>query len=122
MSHRTFETVWMNYQLQHPSQSPVEFDVLANGSEGEQRWTILFEIKHRDHKHPPTLTEAKTFAQKVSRFEETHTSSKEQAESVNRTHTVFPIYLSAKGFPPEVEQWLQSQGIHTADFDTWIPA
>ncbi|MCP4157075.1 MAG: hypothetical protein GY757_55695 [bacterium] len=122
MSQYIFETVWINYQLQHPSQSPVEFDVLADGSEGGRHWAILFEIKHRDHKHLPTLKEAKTFAQKVSRYKEIHTSSKEQVESANRTFTIFPIYLSANGFTPEVEQWLQESGIHTADFDTWLPA
>jgi hypothetical protein len=121
MGRHTYDRVWMNFQLQQPSQSPVEFDVFAGGSEGGNRWAILFEIKNRDHKHPPTQKEAETFAQKVIRFKEVYDPSAEQTESTDQTFTVFPIYLSAKGFQPEVEQWLQSNGIHTADFDTWHP-
>ncbi|MCP4153365.1 MAG: hypothetical protein GY757_36900 [bacterium] len=116
-----YDTVWMNYQLQHPSQSPVEIDVLATGSEKDERWTILFEIKNRDHEHPPTLKEAKAFAQKVTRFKEMNAPSTEQ-EKAGRTHIVYPVYLSARGFSQKVEQWLQEGGIHTADFDTWRPA
>ncbi len=112
----------MNYQNQHPSQSPVEIDVLAGGSNEEQSWAILFEIKNRDPKHLPTLKEAKTFAKKATRFKEIDTPSKEQSTSADQARAIFPLYLSANGFTPEVEQWLQSKGIHTADFDTWIPA
>ncbi len=122
MCQHIYDTVWMNFLCQHPSQSPVEFDVLANGSDKGKRWTIVFEIKNRNHKHPPTLKEAKTFAQKIIRLKEEYGSSTEQADSTGQAHTILPIYLSADGFPPEVEQWLQEGGIHTADFDTWHPA
>ncbi|MCP4105350.1 MAG: hypothetical protein GY749_39180, partial [Desulfobacteraceae bacterium] len=32
---------------------------------------------------------------------------------------VCPVYLSAKGFDSKVETWLHSNGILTADLETW---
>ncbi|MCP4109719.1 MAG: hypothetical protein GY749_30070, partial [Desulfobacteraceae bacterium] len=32
---------------------------------------------------------------------------------------VCPVYLSAKGFEQDIEAWMHSRGILTADLETW---
>jgi hypothetical protein len=95
-----FHTVWMNYSLSLPQTTVVELDVLARGSDTDSCWALVFEIKNRDEKHTPTLTEAQWFVTKVERVRQL------LAEMDKKIQFVCPVYLSAKGFEVSVEEWL----------------
>ncbi len=107
-----FQTVWMNYSLSLP-QTVVELDVLARGSDTDSCWALVFEIKNRDEKHTPTLTEAQLFVTKIEKVKQLLT------EMNKKIKFVCPLYLSANGFEAPVEEWLHEQGVFTADLETW---
>ncbi|MCP4113171.1 MAG: hypothetical protein GY749_47850, partial [Desulfobacteraceae bacterium] len=108
-----FNTVWMNYYIQVPHTTALEADVLAEGEDEETCWALVFEIKNRDEKNPPVMNEAELFATKVNLIKQT-------LEKKNKKILfVCPVYLSAKGFDSKVETWLHSNGILTADLETW---
>jgi len=108
-----FQTVWMNYSLSLPQTTVVELDVLARGSDTDSCWALVFEIKNRDDKHPPTLTEAQLFVTKVDKVRQ------QLADMNKKIKFVCPVYLSAKGFEAPVEEWLHEQEVFTADLETW---
>ncbi|OQY55376.1 MAG: hypothetical protein B6245_19860 [Desulfobacteraceae bacterium 4572_88] len=108
-----FGSVWMNHYIQLPHTPALEVDVLAEGGDDESQWSLVFEAKNRDGKYPPTSDEAVRFAAKVEMIRE----RSEQSEK--KTLFVCPVYLSAKGFRDDVEEWLHSRGILTADMETW---
>jgi len=108
-----FQTVWMNYSLSLPQTTVVELDVLARGSDTDSCWALVFEIKNRDDKHPPTLTEAQLFVTKVDKVRQ------QLADMNKKIKFVCPVYLSAKGFEAPVEEWLHDQEVFTADLETW---
>ncbi len=108
-----FDNVWMNHYVQLPHTPALEVDVLAEGGDDESRWFLAFEAKNRDERNPPTMDEAKRFSTKVGMI-------RERAEQRRkRTRFVCPVYLSAKGFKKDVEEWLHSKSILTADMETW---
>ncbi len=110
----TFTTVWQNFYLQAPEQpASLQVDVLADGEDEQGCWALVFEMKNRDAKHPPTLDEAQLFATKaaiVRRLLE---------QRGKPLRFVCPVYFSAKGFAPDVETFLHQQGILTTDLETW---
>ncbi len=108
-----FGNVWMNHYIQLPHTAASEVDVIAEGEDDESRWFLVFEAKNRDERNPPTMDEAKRFATKVGMIRE------RSGQRKKRTRFVCPVYLSAKGFKDEVEEWLHGQGILTADMETW---
>ena len=88
-------------------------DVLAEGEDEESSWALVFEIKNRGEKNPPMMNDAELFAEKVKRI-------KEMLDiKGKKVSFVCPVYLSAEGFAEEVELWLHTQGIFTADMKTW---
>ena len=58
------------------------------------------------------MEDAKSFINKLKIFER---SRKNQTEKM----FVCPIYLSANGFEPEIENWLHEQFVLTSDLETW---
>ena len=74
---------------------------------------LVFEIKNRGEKNPPMMKDAELFAEKVKRIKE----MLEQRDK--KISFVCPVYLSAEGFDEEIEAWLHTQGIFTADMGTW---
>ena len=109
-----FDRIWMNYYLSFPQTTVLEIDVLAEGEDAENCWALVFELKNRDAKNPPTMKEAKDFLTKIKGVKQWLTESKETPIKF-----VCPVYLSAKGFTPSVETWLHEQGILTADWESW---
>jgi hypothetical protein len=110
-----FETVWMNYYIQVPAVTSVaEIDVLAEGSmEDNSCWTLVFEMKNRDEKYPPTMAEAKSFVTKLNLVKQWL----EQKDKEIRF--ICPVYFSAKGFEPGIETWLHQHGVFTTDMERW---
>jgi len=108
-----FRTVWMNYYIQLPDTPLFEVDVLAQGEDGEACWALVFETKNRQAENPPTIDEARIFAEKAGRINQL------LAQKGKKIRFVCPVYFSAKGFEKEVETWLHSKGILTADMETW---
>ncbi|MCP4695655.1 MAG: hypothetical protein GY862_02230 [Gammaproteobacteria bacterium] len=106
-----FHTVWMNYSLSSPQTTAVELDVFARGSDADSSWALAFEIKNRDEKHMPAMTEAQDFVSKIEKAR--------QAETGKNIAFICPVYLSAKGFGASVEAWLHEQGVLTADLESW---
>jgi len=109
-----FENIWMNYYLALPGMSAVEIDVLAEGSDAESCWALVFEMKNRDEKHLPSQVEAQLFVTKVERVR--HWLAQDSGKSVK---FVCPVYLSAQGFGVGVESWLHEHGVFTADLGSW---
>jgi len=107
-----FEMIWMNYYLALPQTAVLEIDVLALGEDAESCWALVFELKNRDDKNPPNMTEAQLFVTKIKGVKQWLAQSK-------GTRFVCPVYLSAKGFEPSVEVWLHEQGVLTADQASW---
>ncbi len=62
-----FDVIWVNHYLQVQGTGPVEADVLAQGSDAEKTWALLFEIKNRDEKNPPSMSEARDFTAKIEK-------------------------------------------------------
>ena len=110
----TFTSIWQNFYLQAPEQSAsLQVDVLADGEDEQGCWALVFEMKNRDAKHPPTVDEAQLFITKAAIVRRLL----EQKELPLRF--ICPVYLSAKGFTPEVETFLHQHGILTTDLETW---
>ncbi len=110
----TFTTVWQNYYLQVPEQpASLQADVLAQGEDANACWALVFEMKNRDAKHPPTREDAQLFATKVAVIRQLL----ERKEKLIRC--VCGVYFSAKGFAPEIETFLHREGILTTDLETW---
>ncbi|MCP4146591.1 MAG: hypothetical protein GY757_02475, partial [bacterium] len=108
-----FRTVWMNYYIQLPDTPVSEADVLAEGEDNDACWALVFETKNRHEKNPPTIDEARIFAEKAQRIKHI------LMQKGKKVRFVCPVYFSAKGFEEKVETWLHSKGILTADMDTW---
>ncbi len=110
----TFTEVWQNYYLQVSDQpASLQVDVLAQGEDDEGCWALVFEMKNRDAKHPPTREDAQLFATKT-------TIVRQLLERRQKPiRFVCPVYFSAKGFAPEVETFLHQKGILTTDSKTW---
>ncbi len=109
-----FDMVWMNHYLQTPGMIPLEADVLATGEDGDTSRALVFEIKNRDEKYLPTANEARLFLTKVGIIRQI------LREKGKEIQFVCPVYLSAKGFSEKTEAWLHSNGILTADAETWL--
>ena len=109
-SESRFEMIWMNYYLSLPQTTLLEIDVLAKGEDANSCWALVFELKNRDAKNPPSLKEAQLFVTKIKAVKHW------LGQSIK---FVCPVYLSAKGFAPSVEAWLHEQGILTADRESW---
>ncbi|MCP4698682.1 MAG: hypothetical protein GY862_17795 [Gammaproteobacteria bacterium] len=107
-----FDAIWVNYYLQAQGTGAVETDVLAQGSDAEKAWALLFEIKNRDEKNPPSMNEARDFTAKIEKV-------KLYLAQTGKTPFVCPIYLSATGFKTKVETWLHEQGVLTTDREHW---
>ncbi len=105
-----FDRVWMNYLLNTPGVIPGELDVVATGRDGDICRALVFETKNRNEKNPPTMDDAKFFLSKVGLLK----------DSLRQPLSLCAVYLSAKGFSEDVERWLHTQGIFTADMETWI--
>jgi hypothetical protein len=106
--------VWQNYYLQDPQQpSSLQVDVLAEGEDEHSCWTLVFEMKNRDEKHPPTMDDVRLFVTKIRIVRTLLEKTGKQIRGV------CPIYFSAQGFPPDVEAALHHEGIVTTDLDTW---
>ncbi len=85
----------------------------AFSSDADSCWALAFEVKNREEKNPPTLTEAQLFVTKIARV-------KQWLEPKNKIiKFVCPVYLSANGFDASVEAWLHEQGVLTADLESW---
>jgi len=108
-----FANVRMNHYIQLANTPALEVDVLAEGEDEDSRWVLIFEAKNRDERNPVTTDQARRFATKVSMIRKLSEQKKK------KTRFVCPVYLSAKGFRNDVEEWLHSQGILTADMETW---
>ncbi|MCP4349915.1 MAG: hypothetical protein GY795_30915, partial [Desulfobacterales bacterium] len=109
----SFTTVWMNYYLQIPQTTSLEADVFAEGEDDETCWALIFETKNRDEKYLPTKDEARLFETKANM------TKKILEQKGKKIRFVCPVYLSAKGFEQDIETWLHSRGILTADLETW---
>ncbi len=108
-----FDMAWMNYYIQAPEFTAMEVDVLAEGKDADGAFGLVFEIKNRVEKNLPTMAEAKSFATKAAMVRRW---LKNKHGSVR---FLCPVYLSAKGFEADVEDWLHEQGVFTADMESW---
>ena len=110
-----FDRVWMNYYIQVPgTTAAAEIDVLAEGEEADDYcWALVFEMKNRDDKNLPTMTEAKSFVKKLNMV-------KQWLKQKNKKiHFICPVYFSEQGFEPGIEAWLHRQGVFTTDMESW---
>ncbi|TGN99655.1 hypothetical protein PN36_35290, partial [Candidatus Thiomargarita nelsonii] len=112
-SESRFDMIWMNYYLAVPQTTALEIDVLAEGEDADSCWALAFELKNRDDKNPPNMTEAQLFVTKIKRVKQW------LAQKGTTIKFVCPVYLSAKGFEPSIEAWLHEQGVLTADRESW---
>jgi hypothetical protein len=108
-----FETTWMNHYVQLPGTTAEEIDVLAEGSDADSCWALVFEIKNRAEKNLPSMKEAQLFVAKVSKLKQL------MSQTGKAIKFVCPVYLSSEGFDCEVETWLHEQGILTTDMAHW---
>jgi hypothetical protein len=108
-----FEMNWMNYQLPLLQTTAVELDVLAEGSDADSCWALVFEIKNRNETNLPTLADAQLFVAKIKRVRLW------LAQKGTPIKFVCPVYLSAQGFDSTVEVWLHEQGVLTTDSVCW---
>ncbi len=110
----TFTEVWQNYYLQVPQQpASLQVDVLAQGEDEDACWALMFEMKNRDAKHPPTRADAQLFVTKAAIIRQLLERKQKPIRFV------CPVYFSAKGFAPEVETFLHQKDILTTDLKTW---
>jgi hypothetical protein len=112
-----FDKIWMNYYINIPGAAgPEELDVVAEGSDPDNNcWILVFEMKNRDEKNPPTMDEAKSFVAKVDMVKQ------EREQKNKKIRLICPVYLSSKGFKQDIEMWLHQHGILTSDMEHWIP-
>lgn len=108
-----FDMVRMNYHVQLPGIAARELDVLAEGSDADSCHALVFEMKNRNKKNPPSEDEAESFVAKVNVLKQ-HIKKKGK-----NLRFVCPVYLSAKGFDPDVEAWLHEHGVFTSDMEYW---
>jgi hypothetical protein len=110
-----FDTVWMNYYIQVPGTTiAAEIDVLAEGGEADNYcWALIFEMKNRDEKNLPTITEAKSFITKLAMVKQW---LKQKGKNIR---FICPVYFSAEGFEPGIETWLHRHGVFTTDLESW---
>ena len=109
-----FDMVWMNHYLQMSGMIPAEADVFATGEDSGTCRALVFEIKNRDEKYRPTANEAALFLTKAGMVRQILEQEGKEVQFV------CPVYLSAKGFSDKIEAWLHSNGILTADAETWL--
>jgi len=114
-SESQFEMIWMNYYLSLPQTTVLEIDVLAKGEDANSCWALVFELKNRDAKNPPSMKEAQLFVTKIKVVK--HWLAQSKGTSIKFVCPVY--YFSAKGFAPSVEAWLHEQGILTTDMESW---
>ncbi|MCP4397414.1 MAG: hypothetical protein GY801_08980 [bacterium] len=113
-SRSAFTAVWQNYYLQVPEQpASLQADVLAQGEDAEGCWALVFEMKNRDAKHPPTWEDAQLFVTKTAVIHQL------LAKKAKPIRYVCGVYFSAKGFAPKIETFLHRKGILTTDLETW---
>ncbi len=112
-SRAKFDMAWMNYYIQAPETTAMEVDVLAEGTEGEDCWALVFEMKNRNENDLPTLAEAKAFVTKAVMIQ------RWLHQKGGEIRSICPVYLSAEGFESDVEEWLHEQGVFTADMESW---
>ncbi|UCH96986.1 MAG: hypothetical protein JSV88_09085 [Candidatus Aminicenantes bacterium] len=112
-----FDTVWMNYYIQVPGTTvAAEIDVLAEGEGADNYcWALVFEMKNRDEKNLPTMTEAKSFVTKLNKVKQW------LKQKDKKIRFICPVYFSAKGFEPGIETWLHQHGVFTTDMESWDP-
>jgi hypothetical protein len=108
-----FDMIWMNHYIQLPNTTAEEVDVLAEGSDADSCWALVFEIKNRDEKNLPSMAEAHSFVVKVDKVKQ------RLSKTGKPIKFVCPIYLSAEGFDSEIEAWLHGQGVLTTDMARW---
>jgi len=113
-SESRFDRIWTNYYLSLPQTTVLEIDVLAEGEDADCCWALVFELKNRDVKNPPSMKEAQLFVTKIKGVRQSLAQSKGMPVKF-----VCPVYLSAKGFAPSIENWLHEQGVLTADWESW---
>jgi len=113
-SESRFDRIWMNYYLSQPQTTVLEIDVLAEGENADYCWALVFEMKNRDAKNPPSMLEAKDFVTKIKGVKQWLAQTKGTPIKF-----VCPVYLSAKGFAPSIEAWLHEQEVLTADMESW---
>ena len=108
-----FETTWMNHYVQLPGTTAEEIDVLAEGSDADSCWALVFEVKNRAEENLPSMKEAQLFVAKVSKLKQI------MSQTGKAIKFVCPVYLSSEGFDCKVETWLHGQGILTTDMAHW---
>ncbi|OAD24025.1 ATPase domain protein, prokaryote domain protein, partial [Candidatus Thiomargarita nelsonii] len=54
-SESRFDRIWTNYYLSLPQTTVLEIDVLAEGEDADCCWALVFELKNRDVKNPPSM-------------------------------------------------------------------
>jgi len=109
----TIGNIYLNYYIQSPETSVMELDVMVEGISNNVFYGIVFEIKNRDVINLPTEKEIKQFVQKLELF--TYSLKRQGYENI----MLCPIFFSANGFEPEIEEWLFEHDILTADMDSW---
>jgi hypothetical protein len=108
-----FDTVWMNHYIQLQGTMAVEVDVLAEGSDVDDCWALVFEIKNRDEKNRPSMKEVQLFVAKIDKLKQ------RLSQTGKAIKFVCPVYLSAEGFDSDIEQWLHGEGVLTTDWAYW---
>ena len=109
-----FDKTWLNHSISLQETSSIEVNVLAEGSDAESCWAFIFEMKNRNEKNLPSMKEAEKFVANVSQIKQWLTQ--QTSKSIK---FICPIYLSAEGFTPSVEEWLHEQMVLTTDWAHW---
>ena len=109
-----FSNTWLKHYIQLSGKTPIEIDVLADGSDDEHCWACVFEMKNRSEKNLPSMKEAQLFVSNVALVKQW--LSIETGKPVN---WICPVYFSAEGFSANVEEYLQEQGVLTTDWAYW---
>ena len=113
-SQALFSNTWLKHYIQLSGKTPIEVDVLAEGSDGEHCWACVFEMKNRSEKNLPSMKEAQWFVNNVALVKEWLS-----VESGKPLNWICPVYFSAEGFSASVEEYLQEQGVLTTDWVHW---
>ncbi len=113
-SQSLFSKTWIKHYIQLAGKTAIEVDVLAEDSDAESCWALMFEMKNRNEKNLPTLREAQLFVANVSLVKQWLTQ-----ENDKPVKWICPVYFSAEGFSAAVEECLQKQGVLTTDWAHW---
>jgi hypothetical protein len=113
-SQSLFSKTGIKHYIQLAGKTPIEVDVLAEGSDSESCWACVFEMKNRNEKNLPTLKEAQLFVSNVSSVKQWLTQ-----ETGKPVKWICPVYFSAEGFSAAVEEYLQEQCVLTTDWAHW---